>query len=317
MVTFFNAIAPEHLKLSSLTTATTSYNVIQHLKLGAAHPPHMRANLALILLAQLLKCSTSAILAAPTIPLSLYARLRLLRQLNALRRGVPLSYVIGSSSFYGRTFKTPRGVFIPRPETESLAEIVIAALSKRQRQAPGDPLHILDIGTGSGVLAITLKCELPQLRVTALDGSSAAIRAAKINAQQLLGTAHALQFVRATLFGKNHDNTINKLRTLAPKGFALIVCNPPYVAEGDPALMAAVHRYEPQMALSGGSDGLMFFRRLAPVLPLLLKSGGTCYCECGYNQAAAVQSCLSPLKEQRQYKDLMGIPRFISGIHTP
>lgn len=192
--------------------------------------------------------------------------------LRALRR--PLPYITGEQWFYGRQFKINRAVLIPRPETEILVE---AALQRCHDMR--EPL-LADIGTGSGILAVTLACELPDARIWATDLSGDALKEARKNVVR-----HKVLERVALLHGD--------LLAPLPRDFKfdVIVSNPPYVREADlPALQAEVRDYEPILALSGlpgasGEDGANIHRRLICEAPKFLKPGGWLLLEVGIGQA--------------------------------
>jgi release factor glutamine methyltransferase len=192
----------------------------------------------------------------------------------AARRGAsePLAYLLGSKDFYGRVFTVSPAVLIPRPETELLVDIACNAL--RARPAP----RVLDLGTGSGCIAITLALELPGADVWAVDASEAALAVARANARQLgarVGFLHGAWYAPV----QGH--------------FDVIVANPPYVARGDRHLSEGDLRYEPAHALVGGADGLDDLRIIVADAPAHLSPGALLAVEHGYDQAAAVRALLN------------------------
>jgi release factor glutamine methyltransferase len=187
------------------------------------------------------------------------------------QRREPLQYILGEAPFYGRFFGVNGDVLIPRPETELLVDEV---LKRSQR-----PLRIVDVGTGSGCIAVTLACECPRARVVAVDRSLRALRAAQANGARY-GVADRIRWICADI-----------LAGLRPGYRAeLIVANLPYVARGElPALQPEVSAYEPWEALNGGSDGLSLIAELCVAAPRVLAGGGLLALEIGDQQAAAVQ----------------------------
>lgn len=179
----------------------------------------------------------------------------------------PLAYILAWREFYGRRFAVRPGVLIPRQETEVLVEVAL------DRIPTGASQRILDIGVGSGAIAITIALERPNTRVVGVDVSPEALAVAASNASAL---GAAVELVEADLFPPG------------PTQFDLIVSNPPYVARGD-AIGEGV-AFEPELALYGGGDGLEVFRRLATEAPARLASGGTLLVEIGAGQAHAVES---------------------------
>ena len=206
----------------------------------------------------------------------------------------PLAYVLGEKEFWSLRFKVGPAVLIPRPETETVVEAVLAQLPERDR-----PLRLLDLGTGSGCLLLALLSELPHATGLGVDDSSAALALAGRNAERL-GLAARADF-RQGRWGAG-------LR----EPFDVIVSNPPYVAERDwDGLQPEIRQFEPKAALVAGSDGLAAYRALAPECARLLAQGGVCALEIGFGQGDAVAALLATqglmLTERR--RDLAGIER--------
>ncbi len=220
------------------------------------------------------------------------------RFLGLLRRrlaGEPIAYLLGEREFYGRVFRVDRRVLIPRPETEHLVE---AAL---ELELPPRP-RILDLGTGSGCLAVTLACELPAARVTAADLSPAALAVARQNARRHDAAA------RVALAA---SDLASALRT---ERFDLIVCNPPYVAGADaPALSREIREHEPATALFAPGEPLSMVRRLLAELTGL-RSGAALLFEIGAGQAPAVERLVaaSDFRLLETRRDYAGIPRVVA-----
>ena len=208
-------------------------------------------------------------------------------------RNEPVQYITGTQEFYGRSFAVTPAVLIPRPETEHLVESVLALQPA--------PKRILDIGTGSGILVITLALELPNATVIATDISAAALEVARQNARSL-GAQDRIRFVESDLF-----------TALANERFDCIVANPPYVAT-DEVLEPQVRDYEPVTALYAGEDGLTVYRRLIPQAFEHLEPGGHLLIEIGHGQRDAVAGLLRAASfEGIQFvDDLQGIPRVTS-----
>ncbi len=207
------------------------------------------------------------------------------RYLHQRIKGEPTQYITGRQEFYGREFRVTPDVLIPRPETEHLIEAALA----------GGAETILDIGTGSGAIAVTLALET-KARVTATDLSSAALRIARQNAQAL---GARVDFVACDLGA-----------ALADGSFALVVSNPPYIAGRDRvSLQPEVRDYEPALALFGGEDGLAVYRRLVPEAARLLRPGGWLMMELG--DARAVREMCASWTGVEIVNDLAGIPRVL------
>jgi release factor glutamine methyltransferase len=208
------------------------------------------------------------------------------RYLHQRVQGTPTQYITGRQEFYGRDFRVTPDVLIPRPETEHVIE---AALPR----ACG---NVLDLGAGSGAIAVTMALETGA-RVVATDISTAALQVAAANASRL-GAQVALV---ACDLGTS----------LASGSFDLVVSNPPYVPEGD-AIQREVREHEPSIALYAGVDGLDFYRRLIPEAARLLKPGGWLVMELGYKSSEAVVAMLDGWHEIELTNDLAGFPRVIA-----
>ncbi|KYD26061.1 hypothetical protein B4113_1371 [Geobacillus sp. B4113_201601] len=193
---------------------------------------------------------------------------------------VPVQYLIGHERFYGRPFLVNRHVLIPRPETE---ELVLGVLERVARLFAGrERIDVVDVGTGSGAIAVTLALENKALSVTATDISEAALAIAGENARRLGAN---VSFLRGDLL----QPLIEQGRTVD-----VVVSNPPYIAETDAAMLSPVVRdYEPHTALFGGRDGLDFYRRFARELPLVLKETALAAFEIGAGQGEAVAALLA------------------------
>ncbi len=210
--------------------------------------------------------------------------------------GEPVAYLTGRREFYGRAFAVGPAVLIPRPETERLVELAL------ERLPPGEAVSVLDLGTGSGCIAITLALERPQARVTAVDRSSAALAIARRNADILNAT---VEFLDSDWFA-----------ALGGRRFDVIVANPPYVASDDPHLHQGDLRFEPASALAAGADGLADLRTLAAAAPAHLMPGGTLLLEHGWDQAEAVRALLhaTGFANAATWQDLAGQPRISGGV---
>jgi len=210
--------------------------------------------------------------------------------------GEPIAYLVGTREFYGRSFQVSPAVLIPRPDTELLVDLALARIPLNQ------PADILDLGTGSGCIAITLALERPLARVTAVDRSAAALAIAQRNADHLNAR---VEFLTSDWFSN-----------LGGRCFDLIVSNPPYIAASDPHLACGDVRFEPLTALAAGQDGLDDLRQLTHSACAHLKPGGTILLEHGYDQAAAIQVLLrkNGIPAPQNWLDLAGIPRVSGGV---
>lgn len=187
----------------------------------------------------------------------------------------PLQYITGYEYFYGREFIVNEHVLIPRPETEELIEGILERLPKKR------PLQIVDVGTGSGIIAITLSLEVKEANVTAIDISKDALLVAKENAKRL----HAdVSFLESDLL----TEVVSAKQT-----FDIIVSNPPYIPIADKqSLDAVVKDHEPHLALFGGEDGLMMYRKLIADLPMCMNKEALVAFEVGVGQGEAVKKML-------------------------
>lgn len=211
--------------------------------------------------------------------------------------GEPLQYVLGGWDFFGREFLLTPDTLIPRPETEGLAERALEVLRRRGSA----PSLALDVGTGSGAIAVTLAAEVPGARVVATDVSPGALRTARGNAERL-GVASRVDLVLCDAYS-----------ALKCGGrFDVVVSNPPYVSGGEwPCLPPAVRDFEPPGALLGGPDGLSVIRRLAAGADGLLAPGGELWCEIGASQGAAQNSLpCGSLRFLGVFRDLAGRDRY-------
>ncbi len=206
--------------------------------------------------------------------------------------GHPVAYLTGTREFWSRTFRVTPDTLIPRPETEHLVEAALARLPA------GRQCEIADLGTGSGIIALTLALERPDCRVTASDISLAALAVARDNAA-LLG-AENVEFHHGDWFAGLDGRT-----------FDLIASNPPYVASGDPYLGQGDLRHEPQAALAAGATGLDAIRVLVAQTREHLAPGGWLVLEHGYDQAGTVAALFSGhgYVEVESLRDLAGHPR--------
>lgn len=227
----------------------------------------------------------------------------LLKNIKALvaRRlaGEPIAYLFGAKEFFGREFNVNQHVLIPRPETELIIERVLAV------QDPTMPCQILDLGTGSGCIAITLALECPHAQVMAVDMSPQALIVAQANTRKWGATVTWLQ---SHWFEELAQHT-------PPYQFDWIVSNPPYIAEADPHLNMGDVRFEPRTALTSGSDGLTDLNHIIFSATKYLKTKGKILLEHGYDQHKHVQALLKEngFVEVMSYCDLAGIPRVTQG----
>lgn len=210
--------------------------------------------------------------------------------------GEPVAYIVGQREFFGLDFETTPAVLIPRPDTELLVELALVRLPPRGR--------VLDMGTGSGAIAVSIAHSRPDASVTALDVSQEALAVASRNAQR---NSAAVRFLHSDWYGAVQDEL-----------FDLIVSNPPYIADGDRHLSEGDLRFEPSGALTDFADGLSALRIIISGAPARLAPGSWLLMEHGYDQSAAVRELLlsSGYTDVQSWQDLAGIER-VSGGRRP
>ncbi|MGB8495344.1 MAG: peptide chain release factor N(5)-glutamine methyltransferase [Candidatus Acidiferrum sp.] len=223
--------------------------------------------------------------------------------------GEPTQHLTGKQEFWGLEFAVTPDVLIPRPETEHLIEVALDRLALRELRAgrspriTGNGLTLVDVGTGSGCIAIALAKELPGATVYATDISTAALNVARRNASRL-GFADRIRFLESNLF-----------EAFTPVRFDLIVSNPPYVGRSTAETLAReVREHEPEVALYGGEEGYELYGALIPQAARHLKPGGLLVLELGYNSLPAVQPLLDPSHWTNVgvTNDLAAIPRVLA-----
>ena len=242
-------------------------------------------------------CTANALIADPDVVLDAQQQCCFASLVDRRAAGEPLAYLVGQAGFYGDLLEVTSEVLVPRPETEDLVDWALEVL--RGYQSPA----ILDLGTGSGAIALALAGARPDAQVTAVDVSSAALSVASRNRQKL---------------DRNHVNLIcGSWYESLPQAdsFDLIVSNPPYIPANDPHLVGDGVRFEPRLALTDESDGLDAYRAIAAGAFARLKPGGWLLVEHGHDQAAAVallcrQAGLVNVSGRR---DLSGNPRMTGG----
>jgi len=252
------------------------------------------------LLGHLLGMSRASLIAHPDRSLDSAAAATYRSWIAERANGKPVAQIIGTREFYGREFGIDEHVLIPRPETEIVVEQALASASgQNSLKMPADiGLSILDLGTGSGVIAITMALELPTASVTAVDVSSEALRRARANALTLNAN---VAFIQSDWYA-----ALDELR------FGMIVANPPYIARDDSHLTQGDLRFEPLAALTDQSDdGLDAIRTIIAGAAAHLLPGGWLLIEHGFDQAAKVRSLMEVggLTAIRSVRDLAGIER--------
>ena len=251
------------------------------------------------------------------------------------RAGEPLAYLLGQQEFYGRPFAVSPAVLIPRADTETLVETALEQLARLRRQRCAVPLSLLELGTGSGIIAITLALEAPDTEVHAVERSPEALAVAQQNAKALGADRihwHAGSWwqalANATGSHEATENAATAAQTTSPitarqgrpteppaRRFDLIVSNPPYIAANDHHLQQGDLRFEPPQALAAGPDGLDDLRIIIGGAPAHLTPGGWLLLEHGYDQEAPVQALLrdAGFADVFTRRDLAGQPRVSGG----
>ena len=253
-----------------------------------------------VLLGHVLQQSRTFLLANPERELNPAQAADFAALLQRRANGEPIAYLVESREFYGLNFKVTPDVLIPRPETELLIELAL------ERIPATSPVQILDLGTGSGAIALALASALPNARVTAIDTSVTALDIARDNAERL--SIKNVEFLEG-----------DWLSPLAHGSrFDLILANPPYIAESDPHLQQGDVRFEPQSALRSGSDGLQDIRRIIAKARGFLTAQGWLLLEHGHEQA---QACVKLLQESgynliTTWADMAGQPRVTGGKNS-
>ena len=222
------------------------------------------------------------------------------------RRRIPLAQILGRQSFYGLDFFVNEDVLIPRADTECLVDLVLEDYAELAKTEKGNslPLRILDLCTGSGCIGIAVAKHLPYQELLLVDLSEKALAVAKKNAEKHLGENVTL--LQSDLLTEVHE-----------KRFSLLLSNPPYiVSRVIPGLEREVSEYEPKMALDGGEDGLLFYRRIAREAKKVLLPGARLYLEIGYDQGESVKDIFQKegYEEVEVFPDLSGNPRVVRGI---
>jgi release factor glutamine methyltransferase len=215
-------------------------------------------------------------------------------------RGCPTQYITGHQEFWGLDLLVSPAVLIPRPETEHVVETVLELVKEYCFAGPGR-IRLLDVGTGSGCIALALASELPQTEIHACDISEEALEIARINAARL------------ALGGRVLFRKSDLLDVYAGENFDFIISNPPYVGEADAdKVQKQVREFEPKLAVFSGHEGLDIYRRLIPQAFEHLRPGGWFVAEIGYSEEEKVRALLTGWADIQITADLQGIPRVVA-----
>ncbi len=262
---------------------------------GVCDNPRLEAEL---LLAHCFKINRTALFLRREEEISKEQLERFLEFVNMRKSHIPYQYIVKKQYFMGLEFFVDENVLIPRPETEILVEEALKRLKR------GDV--VLDIGTGSGAIAVSIAKYFPDCTVYAVDISKKAIEIAKHNAKKQ-GVLDRIFFIESDLFCNLPPNL----------KFDFIVSNPPYIKKREIELLQEEVKKEPIVALDGGEDGLFFYKKIIREAPFYIKSGGKIGFEIGYSQKEEVTTLLeeSGFKDVEIIKDLAGIDRVIIAEH--
>ena len=251
-----------------------------------------------LLLMRALNITRAQLIARPELAMQAAGNQPYLESLRRRLTGEPIAYILGEREFYGSAFAVSPDVLIPRPETELLVDMALERIDRHKQ------IRALDLGTGSGVLAIEIAQQRPNVDVVAVDVSQRALDMAISNSERLLQNQRRIRFVLSDWF-EQLDGT----------HFDLIVSNPPYVAADDQHLDLGDVRFEPRQALVGGRDGLDHLRLIIAQAPRYLTDGGWLLFEHGYDQAAVSRELLieAGYVEPVSERDLAGHLRVSGG----
>jgi release factor glutamine methyltransferase len=258
--------------------------------LTSAHVGSPRLNSETLLMFTL-SCDRAYLFAHPERQLTPQEKINYQEAIAQRAMGIPTQYITGHQEFWGMDLIVSPAVLIPRPETEHVVEAVLSL-------SPGAGLRIIDVGTGSGCIALALAKELPLAEIHAADTSPAALEVARANAARH-GLESRIQFHQTDL-----------LRGFEPNAFDLVVSNPPYVGESEEdEVQLEVRKHEPRNAVFAGPTGVEVIERLIPQAHVALKPGGFLIMEMSGTIAEAVKRLLKGWAEVRVINDLQGIPR--------
>jgi len=248
-----------------------------------------------VILCHVLNKSRSHLRAWPEKELSTAHQSQFLTLIKRRQQGTPVAYITGNREFWSRDFSVSPDVLIPRPDTELLIELSLDLLANKPNAS------IIDLGTGSGIIAITLAAERPDLKIIACDSSLPALAIAQQNAHQL--KTPSVQFIQSNWFND-----------LAPEKFDLVISNPPYIDCNDIHLSQGDVQFEPKSALIADDTGLKDIKKISHHARYFLKQNGTLLIEHGFDQQEAVQAIYDNYKysQIKTHADLSGNPRVTS-----
>jgi release factor glutamine methyltransferase len=269
---------------------------ITHLTADNVPSPRLNAELLLMFT---LACDRAYLFAHPERNLTDDEQTRYQEALAERARGVPAQYITGHQEFWGMDLIVTPAVLIPRPETEHLVETLLA-LAADKKSSPGKNLRIVDVGTGSGCIALALAKEFPQAEIRAIEVSESALEIARANAARH-GLERRVTFHQADL-----------LAGFDLRDFDFVVSNPPYVGESEEdQVQLEVRKFEPRKAVFAGHEGTEVIARLIPQAESALRTGGWLVLEVSGSIAGRVQRLLGAWDEVRAIPDLQSIPRIV------
>jgi release factor glutamine methyltransferase len=299
-------------------------SAIAQLTAAGTGSPRLNAE---VLLMFTLGCDRAYLYAHAERELSAEESARYQSALEERARGKPAQYITGHQEFWGLDFLVSPAVLIPRPETEHVIETVLELAREMElARAPASqagppcelerPLKIVDVGTGSGCIALALAKELPGAEIVAVDISAAALELARANAARLQ-LDQRVRFLESNLLeglrpaaGSQQPPARSEVKAA---GFDFVVSNPPYVGSSAPEkVQREVRDYEPKVAVFAGESGLEVYRQLIPQARERLTPGGWLVMEIGFSMEAAVRGLLEGWQEVRVTHDLQGIPRVVA-----
>jgi release factor glutamine methyltransferase len=261
--------------------------------------PSPRLNAELLLMFAL-GCERSFLYAHPERDLTADEQSRYDEVVRERARGCPTQYITGHQEFWGLDLLVSPAVLIPRPETEHVVETVLELVKEYRFDGPGR-LRILDVGTGSGCIALALASELPHAEIHACDISEEALEIARVNAARL------------ALGGRVLFRKSDLLAVYLGEKFDFVISNPPYVGEAEADIVQKqVREFEPRIAVFSGHEGMDIYSRLIPEAQDALQPGGWFTTEIGYSQEAKVRELLDGWTDIQVTADLQGIPRVVA-----
>ncbi|MGA8151320.1 MAG: peptide chain release factor N(5)-glutamine methyltransferase [Terriglobales bacterium] len=275
-------------------------SAIEQLTGAGVGSPRMNAEMLFMFT---LGCDRAYLYAHPERELTFAEQAHYFEAIEQRARGMPAQYITGHQEFWGMDFIVSPAVLIPRPETEHVVEVVLSKVADGGLAAsPGSAVRIVDVGTGSGCIALALAKELPNAEIHATDISPAALEIARANA-----TRHQLDT-------RVHFHQTDLLTGLAGNSFDCVVSNPPYVGESEEdQVQLEVRKFEPRAAVFAGPTGLEVIEHLTPQALTALRPNGWLVMEISGTIAAGVQKLLHGWSEVNFTRDLQGIARVASG----